>query len=544
MPRNPGATPRAALCALLACVPIITAGCRTAAGSPSTASPATRAERTAYRETSRYADVMAFLDTLVELRPNLVRGVAGTTTEGRAIPYVIASRPRVASPAEAGTRPIVYINANIHAGEVEGKEAMLAFLRDLAADSRPNVLDSLVLLVVPIYNADGNERFGPQAVNRARQQGPELVGQRPNAQGLDLNRDYMKAEAPETRAFLSLFNAWRPDVYVDLHTTNGSYHGYALTYAPGLNPNTDPFTRDVVLPQLRERMRARHGYETFDYGNFDVDDYETALTDTVKRGWYSYEGRARYGTNYAGLRGRIGILSEAYSHDPFERRVQVTRAFVQEILSYTVEHTAEIRERTRRADAPLPVGSLVSVRSRLTPESRTGPVIAEDLVATGDSSLTEPGLPGGIRRTGRFRTLQLPIYDRFVSTLDRTVPVAYVLDAADTAAVRRLALHGIQVDTVQRPFRADVERFVIDSTWTAAREYQGHRERSARGRWRRGWDEVGKGSYVVRTAQPSTALIVSLLEPESDDGLLAWNLFDSALASRREFRVRRVLSPW
>ena len=159
--------------------------------------PRTTAERTSYAETSTYADVITFIDSLQD-EVSLAREELGRTNEGRIQPLLIFSRPQVTTPeqARALNRPIVYVQANIHAGEVEGKEALLALVRDLASSPKHNVLDSIVLIAIPIYNADGNERWKPQAVNRTEQNGPESVGQRPNAQMLDLNRDYMKAEAP------------------------------------------------------------------------------------------------------------------------------------------------------------------------------------------------------------------------------------------------------------------------------------------------------------------------------------------------------------
>jgi murein tripeptide amidase MpaA len=243
------------------------------AGAPR---PQTRAERTRYQETSRSEDVVAFLDSLAAMDGRLVRTSIGRTGEGRELAAVIASRPRVSTPAEARAlnRPIVYVQGNIHGGEVEGKEALQMLLRDLALDPRPNVLDSVVLVALPNYNADGNERWGPQARQRGAQNGPETVGQRPNAAGLDLNRDYVKLEAPETRASLDAFNRWDPDVFVDLHTTNGSYHGYALTYSPSLHPAAPlgAFTHDTLLPEVRRRVKARHAFETFPYGNFGSDE--------------------------------------------------------------------------------------------------------------------------------------------------------------------------------------------------------------------------------------------------------------------------------
>src|SRR4029077_19442861 len=166
---------------------------------------------------------------------------------------------------------IVFIMANIHAGEVEGKEAALMLLRDLVSSSR-KMRDDMVVLIAPIYNADGNEKISTE--HRKTQNGPpEGVGVRENAQGLDLNRDYMKLESPEARGLIgNVLNRWDPLITVDLHTTNGSYHGYALTYSPTLNPNASSdiieFERETLLPHIRSRMKEKHQKETYYYGNF------------------------------------------------------------------------------------------------------------------------------------------------------------------------------------------------------------------------------------------------------------------------------------
>src|SRR5947207_5763503 len=226
--------------------------------------PLTRAERTNFTETSHYDDVVAFLDSLKTLGAKIQIGSIGKTIEGRELPYVIASRPLVTTPAEArrANRPVAYIQANIHAGEVEGKEAMQSLLRDLLFDKKKNVLDSIVLIVQPIYNADGNERWAPQARNRGAQNGPELVGTRQNASGWNLNRDYIDADAPETRGSLAMLNTWNPDLFMDLHTTDGSLHAYALTYAPPLTPaavNVAPYATKM-LEAIKQRMLDREGF--------------------------------------------------------------------------------------------------------------------------------------------------------------------------------------------------------------------------------------------------------------------------------------------
>jgi len=514
--------------------------------------PRTRAEQTQYRETSRYADVRKFLDSLRKLQAPLAFGSIGKTSEGRDIPYVIASRPPVATASEAERlgRPIVYVQGNIHAGEVEGKDALLALLRDLTYSTRPNVLDSIVLIAVPIYNADGNEHFAPQSVNRTEQNGPEMVGIRANARNLDLNRDYVKAEAPETRASLAMFNTWDPDVFVDLHTTDGSFHGYALTYSPSLSPAAvfgGVYARDSLLPILRDRLRTRDGFEVFDYGNF-ISDERGGIADTsVHEGWATYDSRPRFGTNYYGVRGRIGILSEAYSHDSLARRIASTYAFVRETLSLVAEKGATIRSLSAKADSqPLSWGrapdslQLVAIRSELVATPRMMEVIKEDLEKTGDSSLTQPGVPRGERRTGRFRTIRMPVYDRFTSTLDRLPPAAYVLAPQDTAVVTLLRLHGIRVDRSDSAWTARGESFVIDSIITSPRPFQGHHEIRLRGQWVRGVQVLPPRSFIVSTAQARGTLVVYLLEPESDDGFVTWNLFDSSLKKGGRFPVTRI----
>ena len=510
--------------------------------------PRTRAERTSYAETSTYADVIAFLDALEREHVPFARQELGRTTEGRILPLLVLSRPRVSTPDEARAlhRPVVYVQANIHAGEVEGKEALLALVRDLATTS-PNVLDSIVLIAIPIYNADGNERFALQAVNRTEQNGPERVGQRPNATMLDLNRDYVKAEAPETRASLAAFEQWNPDVFVDLHTTDGSFHGYALTYAPSLNPaalEAGAYTVDSLLPELRRRMQARDGVAVFDYGNFDTQYEERDITDTVKSGWYSYDPRPRFGTNYFGLRQRIAILSEAYSHDPFERRVKSTYAFVREILSLVAERGASIRALETRADARFASGAFtasIPIRSRITTAPSHMPVAFEVMAHTGDSSSTQPGVPRGYRRTGLMRTQVMPAYLRFEPELSRTIPRAWLLPARDTAAIALLRLHGILVERPSAAMtQARLSRFLIDSLSSAPKEFQGHHERHLSGSWRDTTAQIPGDMLMVRGDQAQTVAALYLLDPESDDGLVTWNVFDSELAPGRPFPVWRA----
>ena len=516
---------------------------------PAAQLPRTRAELTEYLETSSHADVVAFLDSLQSLGAPMWVGAMGRTNDGKEIPYVIASRPLVATPAEARRlgRPVVYVQGNIHGGEVEGKEVVQAMLRDLLFDDGANVLDSIVLIAVPIYNADGNDRWGPQQRQRGSQQGPPRIGMRPNAQDLDLNRDYIKAEAPETQGTLLLVERWDPDVFVDLHTTNGSHHGYALTYAPSLNPAAmfgGVYARDSILPEVRRRARDRHDFEMFDYGNF-------TSNDTTRRAWGTYDHRPRFGTNYTGLRGRIGILSEAYSHDPFARRVASTRAFVTELLSLLAERRDDIVALSRRADRETtawgrrPESSpAIPIRAELTESPFIGEVLVEDVERLqGDTTLYEAGMPRGARRTGVIRPVRMPIMDRFDPVLTQRMPYAWALVEPDENILRRLRLHGLRIERLTESANLTGERFTVDSMIVAQRPFQGHNEVRLEGRWNREPLSLPVGTAVISAAQPLGVLAMYLLEPQSDDGLTTWNAFDDDLRVGGRHPVVRIVQP-
>jgi Zinc carboxypeptidase len=538
---------------LLPCTVTLVAGCAPRASTGGGVDwLRTRAERSSFTETSTHADVVAFLDSLGR-RFRVARGSVGRTSEGRDIPYVIASRPLYATPeaARASNRPIVYVQGNIHAGEVEGKEALQALLRDLLASPTKNVLDSIVLIAVPIYNGDGNEKFDVQARNRGAQNGPEMVGQRPNAQGLDLNRDYMKAMAPETQGSLATLTRWDPHVFVDLHTTNGSYHGYHLTWAPSLNPAAElmgatfggAYARDSLMPEVQRRIKARHDVNIFPYGNFAGD----AGPGGVPRAWQTYDHRPRFGTNYYALRGRVSILSEAYSHDPFATRVRATYAFVRELLSLVAERGPAIRALAARSDAAVAAWggatpARVPVRAQLTTTPLQGDVIYEELERTTDTTRREPGVRAGTRRTGRFVTRRMPIHDRFTATRTVTAPWGYAIPAADTAVIEVLRRHGVAMYATRREWTGNAgPQFSIDSTIVAPSPFQGRREVRLEGRWTATpLTTLRAGTVVVPVGQPLGVLAVYLLEPESDDGVVNWDIGDKAATRPRDLVVTRL----
>jgi hypothetical protein len=526
--------------AVLACLALCACAC--AASAQALPPLETGAERTAFEETTRYGEVRAFIDALAARSGGVRLESFGRSEEGRDLPVLVLGDPPAASPetARAAGRPIVFVMANIHAGEVEGKEALLHLARRLATGDLQPLLNGAVWLFAPIYNADGNEKVSLD--NRPEQNGPVAgVGTRENAKGLDLNRDFMKLDSAEARALAGLLTRWDPDVVVDLHTTNGSYHGYHLTYAPTLNPDADPrliaYARERLLPTVREAVAAKHGFRTYYYGNFDEDG---------PRAWRTFDHRPRFGNNYVGLRNRIAILSEAYSYLDFARRVKVTEAFVEEIMRFVTANAASIRTLVTSVDAdwshaaapadlgvafeirplPQPVELLVgAVEKKVNPRSgRTMLAMVEDSAAP----------------------VRMSDYGVFAVTRARRVPLAYLVPAAAGDVHRRVAMrlkqHGLAIDELTADTTVKVERFVLDDVRQAEGAFQGHRETSVAGRFEQADISAPRGTLVVRTDQPLGRLVFYLLEPESDDGVTTWNVVDAALRPGAAHPVLKMLA--
>lgn len=500
---------------------------------PSAADPLTRPERTDYRETSRHSDVMEFVNRVTAESPLLRLTRVGYSLEGRELPVVVAGDvPDASSEAVMGSGKLrVFILANIHAGEVAGKEAALMLLRAIAAGEHREWFDSLVLLVAPIYNADGNERIGLN--NRPYQLGPIAgMGQRVNAQGLDLNRDHMKLESPEAHSLVRFWTAYDPHVVMDLHTTNGSHHGYRLTYAPPLHPDTDSTIvgelRSSWLPAVGRELERKHGWDYYLYGDLPY-------RESDERGWYTFGHQPRYSTNYVGLRNRFGILAEAYAYATFEDRILATLRFVEEVVDYAYRNSTGIARAAARADSASLVGRELTLSAEY---ERTGP---EEVLMGEVEEIRNPysGLPM-LRRLDVGRPERLPVFGTFRPTETERAPTVYLVPAELDAVLKGLDDHGLRWTRMSASRRLSVERFVIDSTSVADREYQGHRQRALHGRYESVDIEIPAGTAIVPVDQPLGRLAFALLEPRSDDGLVNWNVVDDALQGARHYPIVRA----
>jgi hypothetical protein len=514
----------------------------------------TRAEISNYEETSTYADVERVMAGLAATSPLVHRESFGKTEQGRDMPLMVISDPRVATPDAARRlgRPLVFVQANIHAGEVEGKEAILMLARRLVSGDLKPLTRQLVILIAPDYNADGNEKV--DVMNRTAQYGPVGgVGTRENSKGLDLNRDYMKLDSLEARALVGLMNKWDPHVLVDLHTTNGSYHGYHLTYSPILNPNADErliaFSREHLLPEIRKVVLDKHKWRTYYYGNFAPEDgggRESSRVDPANPGnttWRTFDHRPRFGNNYAGLRNRIAILSEAYSYLDFKGRVEVTEDFVEEIFRSAVSHAKTILAITAQADRQFTAPNGKPIELGTAFEIRSLPQKVEILV--GD--VKKVPNPKSGREMNAMTDMAVPVamkdYGEFTATDWLAMPKGWVIPANPrlAAALDRLRWHGVQLREVADAAQVPVERFSIADYTRAERAFQGHREARLQGSFDKIQLTVAPGAFFVPANQPLARLAFYLLEPESDDGLVTWNVIEEGLAAGQTYPIYRVM---
>lgn len=493
----------------------------------------TTAEASDFTRTSDHATVTDHFASIAAASDLVERISLGASHEGRDLVAMLIADPpiRSAEDARASSKPLVFLVGNIHAGEVCGKEALGMIARELAGGSP--LLSRVNVAILPNYNPDGNDAMAPD--NRPGQVGPETMGERENALGLDLNRDWVKADAPETRAFIHFLNEYDPLVIVDTHTTNGSHHRYTITHQGPKHPAGDnrviEYVRDTLLPDVDTRFAAATDYESFVYGNFG----------RRHEIWTTYPAEPRYGVSYRGMRNRLSVLSEGYAYATYRDRVLGTKAFCEAVLAHAAQNADAITEVCRLADAhavdrALERDSHGPDRVALRVEARPFPVKAvakgfEEYDAQGER--TEPGAA---------RDYEVEVVNDFVPTLEVDVPRAYVLGPEFTAVAEHLELHGIQLWRVEPPVTLTVERYRITDFERAEAPFEGRARADVRAVER--FDsrlELAVGTFVVPTAQPLGSLAAYLLEPQSTDGLAAWGFI--GMVEGEAFPVARTNDP-
>lgn len=485
-------------------------------------------EKSNFVKTSTYAEVMTFLEAIKSKSEHVQLLSMGKSQEGKDIPVAVLSRPIVKSAEEAmkSGKLVVYIQGNIHAGEVEGKEAVMMLMREILLGNKKHLLDNMIILFAPIYNTDSNDKM-EKGRRPSQEDSPLEIGIRENSQGLDLNRDAMKMEAYETNGlFQNIINSWDPQIFVDLHTTNGTWHAWNLTWAPGYYYAGEKNVYDYTLAMLRDitqTAKKKYDLNLGVYGDYDVRE------SWPPKNFYTYNHHPRYLINQFSLRNRISILSEAFAHERFYQRIYSTYSFVTEILEYGNSHAAEIIANNKKADEQ--TINLVTtqagkakkgVRFKMIPSETLNNFPTYDYI-----SYTKPDGTKGFYRTGNIIHVDGVTYHAgFEAEVESTLPKGYIIPAAFVAVAENLKKHGIKVTTLTSSKSFTGEVFQVEKLEKAARVFQGHATATATGKFVAAKKSFKKGDFFVDLAQPLGNLAFYLLEPQSDDGLVTWNFFD------------------
>jgi murein tripeptide amidase MpaA len=500
----------------------------------------TPSEKTSLTETPSYDETIAYLKKLHEASPLISFQEFGLTAQGRPLYVIVAARDRAFSPEALRKkgRPTLLVQAGIHSGEIDGKVSGLMFLRDIAFRGKASLLDRANLLFVPIFNADGHERSSEW--NRPNQRGPVRQGWRTTAQNLNLNRDYMKADAPEMQAMLRLINQWSPALYIDVHVSDGIDEQYDITFgyngdsgAFSWSPHISRWFNEVYRPSTEAALKAM-GHIPGQY--FEVSD-ETDLAKGVSVG----PSLPRYSNGYGDMRHLPTVLVETHSLKPYRQRVLGTYVLLESSLrtlgtqGNALQRAVDDDEAAAPSVMPLNGGKATGERKSI------------DFFGISYETYVSPAT-----QTNEIRWLGTPrLYSGLPITLEKpdvevARPKAYWVPVTKPEVIARLKLHGIHVETQPTAKTMTLEMYRLVNAQPQTNEgfhpYEGRYTLKTGVKAEIRKEYFPAGSVRVTTAQPLGDLAVALLEPQSIDSFLAWGFFLEIL-QRTEYIEGYVLAP-
>jgi murein tripeptide amidase MpaA len=492
----------------------------------------TQAETSQFKQTGRYEEVERLCEQFAATWPDAVHCIEfGRTPEGRPLMALAISHSGALTPKQAASRgiPVLAVQGGIHPGESDGKDAGFIALRALLSEkSQPDWLSKVTVLFVPVINVDGHERFGPW--NRPNQVGPEAMGWRTTAQNLNLNRDYMKADAPEIRALLRLLGEWDPLVYADLHVTDGAdfEHDVSIQVEPihegaaELQP-AGVLLRDGVIKALAEK------------GALPLPFYPSLVReDDPASGFAETAYLPRFSTGYWALRNRFSMLVETHSWKNYATRVGITVDTIQTLVEQTAEHGRNWLALAHAADqAAAKLGG-----SEVALNHDTGPHVTM-IDFRGYAYVREPSAISG-RLVTRYdaskpQIWHVPYRDTIIPTLTTRAPKAgYWIPAGYASEVAaRLEAHGVRFHTLTQAKAAEpVETLRADAVSFSTVPFEGRMMLDLKGRWQPESRDLPPGSLFVPIAQAKARLVVALLEPQAPDSFSAWGFFNAAFEQK------------
>ena len=498
----------------------------------------TLAEQTDFRKTPRYDETMDYFRRLAGKSPMVSMTAFGSTAQGRDLNLLVVDRDGLTDPSEvrARGRIVILVQSCIHSGEPDGKDASMIWLRDLVLTGRDkSLLDDVTFLFIPIFNADGHEDF--RATNRINQNGPEELGTRNTAQLLNLNRDYLKADSPEIRAWLRLFNKWDPELFIDCHVTNGADFQYVMTYdienhGCAIEEPLNTFSKEVFDKELGERMSGA-SFPMFPYCL-----YEKAYAPEAGGSLQVFD--PRFSQSYVAYRNRLGLLLETHIYKPYKDRVMATLESIRMSAYVLQKHKEELQAAVREADAATACAEFRKKPFPVEYEIDRSEVVYADYLGW-QRDTVKSDLSGGQwvkHNYDRPMTYHMPLYKVQKPVRTICLPKAYVIMPQYGYLKELLELHGLKYSIMDEACEMKVETYRYTGAQFSSRQSEGrvpvisetHTTQTER-------LICPKGSIVVGMDQPNAKLALYMFEPEAPGSLTYWGFFNAHVQPSNEFWI-------
>lgn len=494
---------------------------------------ATPFEQSGGIESPSYDATIAWLDKLAGETDKLQKVSLGKSPQGRDIWMYIASSEGINESArlKQNTKPTVLVQAGIHAGEIDGKDAGMMLLRDIIQGDKSALLDKANLLFVPIFSVDAHERSGE--FNRVNQRGPVNMGWRTTANNLNLNRDYAKADSLEMQHMLRAINVWQPDLYIDVHVTDGIDYQYDVTFgynlAQGLSPASYRWLENSYRPAVEAALTEQGhipGALIFAVDNADIN-----------KGMSLWNPSPRFSNGYGDARHLPTILVENHSLKPFKQRVLGTYVMLAQTLKTVGEQATKLKSAIQ--EDKYRASPLITLTWKLAPLEK-----GWDFKGI-DYQLEKSPISGVevVRWTGEPKLYpNLPVMAETVPDIKVTRPSAYYIPAQWTQVIDRLNVHGIRMTTLKKPTELKLQQYTLSNPVFNTKNFEGRQTVKAESELTKVSTTLPAGTIKISTDQPLGDLAILLLEPQSPDSLLQWGFFNP-IFTRTEYIEDYAVEP-
>jgi len=500
----------------------------------------THAEKTNYQKTPRYAETISYSERLDAASELIVYKSFGKSSEGRDLPMLIASNEQAFTPESARKtgKAIILVQAAIHSGESDGKDAGLALLRDIAINkTRLDLLNNAVILFVPIYNVDGHELFSKY--NRINQNGPEEMGFRANSANQNLNRDYLKTDTSETRAWLKLWNDWKPDFFIDCHVTDGADFRYNITYEFAHHAEISPHLVAWMNDHFEKRVVSKIESE----GNLLSHYLQLANRGDPTKGIFTFIATPRFATGYTPLRNRNGLLIEAHSLKDYKSRVRGTY----DVLRYTIEEVGKNKDSLFKANQKadqetIERGKVYDPEKKFPLSQRIGDK-SKPFNFKGVEIRFEDSYISGTKRIVYGKKpidVVIPQYDSANVTVSVAPPLFYVIPPQWTEVIERLEFHGVKFFRTEKSLHINTESYKFSEEKWASNPFEGRLTMTFKATPYMNKTEFPANSVVVPLAQENANVAIHWLEPTAPDSAMFWGFFN-AIFEQKEYSESYIM---